>query len=110
MGAVAFVADRHPAVAGQPRQGAFDLPPVSTQALAGLDPAAGDARHDAPLAQPPAVHGGVVAVVRPQPPGVRRRGPRRDRTAGIAATIDCSMTLSWVFAEVARLVVGTPDA
>lgn len=87
---VTFVADRQTAVAGQPRQGAFDLPPIPSEALAGVDTAARNPYGDAVLAQPSAVNGLVVAFVRP---GLRRRSPRRDVIAGIAATIDCNMTV-----------------
>ena len=67
--AVALVADGQPAVAGEPSQGAFDLPPVTAETLAAVDAAASDPRDDAPTAQPPAVYGVVVTFVRPQPAG-----------------------------------------
>jgi hypothetical protein len=66
---VTFVAHRQPAIAAQPSQGAFDLPPVTAEAFAAVDAAAGDPRNDAPGPQPPAVHGIVVTLVRPQPAG-----------------------------------------
>ena len=47
---VALVADGEAAVAGEPGDGAFDLPAVSAEAVAGVDAAAGDARDDAALA------------------------------------------------------------
>jgi hypothetical protein len=49
---VPFVADGEAAVAGEPGDGAFDLPAVSAETVAGVDAAAGDARDDAALAQP----------------------------------------------------------
>ncbi len=67
--AVALVADGQSAVAGEPGQGAFDLPPVTAEALAAVDAAAGDPRNDAPCPQPPAVYGIVVTLVRPDPAG-----------------------------------------
>ena len=45
-----LVADGEAAVAGAPGGGAFDLPAVSAEAVAGVDAAAGDARDDAALA------------------------------------------------------------
>jgi hypothetical protein len=60
---VAFVADGEAAVAGEPGDGAFDLPAVSAEALVGVDAAAGDARGDAALAQPGPVDLRVVGFV-----------------------------------------------
>ena len=58
-----FVADGQAAVPGEPGDGAFDFPPVSAEAVCGVDAAAGDARDDAALAQPGPVGGRVVAFV-----------------------------------------------
>src|SRR5690606_22271260 len=66
---VTFVAHRQPAIAAQPRQGAFDLPSVTAEAFAAVDTATGDPRNDAPCPQPPAVYGIVVTLVRPHPAG-----------------------------------------
>src|SRR5690606_11076354 len=66
---VTFVAHRQPAIAAQPSQGAFDLPPVTAEAFAAVDAATGDPRNDAPGPQPPAVYGIVVTLVRPHPAG-----------------------------------------
>lgn len=46
----AFVADVEAAVAGEPGDGAFDLPAVTGDAFSGVDAAAGNARCDALLA------------------------------------------------------------
>ncbi len=51
---VTLVTHRQPAIAAQPRQGAFDLPPVTPEAFAAVGTAAGDPRNDAPCPQPPA--------------------------------------------------------
>lgn len=64
---VPFVADSQAAVAGEPGDGAFDLPAVSAEAVAGVDAAAGDARGDAALAEPGSVGGGVVGFVGAEP-------------------------------------------
>src|SRR5574340_545956 len=72
--AVAFVAECQPSVAGEPRERAFDLPAVPTQPLGALDAAAGDARHDAPQAQPATVCGRVVGLVRPELGGCAAAG------------------------------------
>src|SRR5438128_8323685 len=63
---VAFVADQQAAVAVQPGEGALDYPPVPTQALAGVDEAAGDARDDVPPPERGPVLSGVVGLVRVQ--------------------------------------------
>ena len=55
-----LVADREPAAAGDPGQGALDHPPVPTQALAALDPAPGDPGDDAAPAAGAAAAGGIV--------------------------------------------------
>lgn len=48
-----LIADRQPSVAIQPRQGPLDDPPMPPQALAGVDPLAGDADLDpAPVQEP----------------------------------------------------------
>jgi hypothetical protein len=60
---VPFVADGQASVAGEPGDGAFDLPAVSAEAVTAVDAAAADARDDAALAQPGPVGGGVLALV-----------------------------------------------
>jgi hypothetical protein len=60
----AFVAEGQPAVAGQPGDGPLDLPPVTAQALTGLDAAPGDPRGDAALPQPGPVSIKVISLVR----------------------------------------------
>lgn len=52
----------------------------------------------------------VVAIVRCSRLGRRLRGPRHERTAGMAVTMGWSTTLSWVFAEVAAVTSGMPAA
>jgi len=107
---VPFVADGEAAVAGEPGDGAFDLPAVSAEAVAGVDAAAGDARDDAALAQPGPVGGGVVALSARSRAGLRRRGPRRDRIAGRPITIGCRAWLSWVLAVETPTSSGRPFA
>jgi hypothetical protein len=58
-----LVADREAPVGQQPGQGAFDLPALSAQPLAGLQPTAGDPRDDAPAAQRPPAGREVVSLV-----------------------------------------------
>ncbi len=60
MSSVSFEADAEAAVAEEPDDGAFDLPPVPAEALLGFDPGAGLFRGGASFAQPGAVFGGVV--------------------------------------------------
>ncbi len=54
---VAFVADGRTPVAGEPGEGAFDLPLMAAQSGGVVDAAASDARDDAPAAQPMTVAG-----------------------------------------------------
>src|SRR5689334_23912865 len=58
-----LVADSDAAEAGEPRQGALDLPAVPAEAFAGLDAAPGDAGHDRPAAQSTAAPGEILAFV-----------------------------------------------
>jgi hypothetical protein len=59
----ALVADGQAAVGQQPGQGAFDLPAVAAQPLAGLHSSAGDPRADPSMAQDPAAGWVVIAFV-----------------------------------------------
>ena len=63
MVAVDFVAQGESAVSGEPGQGAFDFPAVSTEAFAGVDSTAGDAGRDCALTQPGAMFGRVVGLI-----------------------------------------------
>ena len=58
-----LIADGQAPVGQQPGQGAFDLPAVAAQPLAGLHPTPGDPRADAPAAQRPPTGQIVVALV-----------------------------------------------
>lgn len=58
---------REPAVAEEPGDRPFDLPSVSAETLAGLDAGPGDARNDAPLAQPLQPLSAVVRLVGAEP-------------------------------------------
>lgn len=63
MSSLALVADIEPVVAGQPRNGALDHPPVSAQALGGLDSLAGDTNSDSPVTNPSAQFSGIVCLI-----------------------------------------------
>ena len=106
----AFVADGQAPVAGEPGDGALDLPAVASQPFAGVDAAAGDARDDAALAQPAAVGVEVVPLVRAELDGRRRRGPRRDRMAGTPMTRGRKARQSLVFAALMATARGSPAA
>ena len=103
-----FVADGE-AVADEPGDGASDLPAVSAEKVAGVDAAAADARDDAAFAQPCPVGRGVVGFVGAEP-GLRRRGPRRDRVAGRPWIIGCRAWLSWMWAAETPTSSGRPFA
>jgi hypothetical protein len=60
---VAFVADRHRAVAVESRQRALDLPAVAARPLHGLDPLAGDPDLDPSTGERPAAAGDIVRLV-----------------------------------------------
>lgn len=110
MAGVAVVAGRHPAVPGEPGDAAFDLPAVSAKPLVGLHAAAGDAGGDAAAGEPRAQVGDVVAPVGVQLVRRRRRGPRRERTAGIARTKGLSACWSLVLAAETATARGRPVA
>jgi hypothetical protein len=83
---VAFVPGGQPAVAEQPGDTAFDHPSVLAEFLAGFDAFAGDAGRDSSLTQPSAQFGDVISLMAWSLVGRVRRGPRRERTAGMALT------------------------
>lgn len=80
MAALSLVSDGQAAVAEEPGDRPFDLPAVPAETLAGLDAGPGDARDDAPLAQPLQPLGGVVRLVGAEPAGAASAGtaPRAD--------------------------------
>lgn len=128
--ALAFVSDGEAAVAEQPGNGAFDLPAVPSESLGRLDAGAGDPDRDAAFAQPGAVFGGVVGLVRAEfsglaapwsasgphrgyrphkrfqgqdVVGVRRGGPDRERDAlGVGQDVEFAAG----FAAVDRVRAG----
>lgn len=84
MAGVAFVAHVQSAEAAQPGESSLNNPPVAAESFGRLDAFAGDAHADSTTAHPAAELGGVICLVRVQLPGLRRRGPRRDRITGSA--------------------------
>jgi len=74
MAAFALVSDGQPAVAEEPGDRPFDLPPVAAETLAGLDAGPGDARNDSPLAQPLQPLSGVVCLIGTEPAGAASAG------------------------------------
>ena len=78
----AFVAGAQAFEAVEPGEPAFDDPADLAQPGAVGDAAAGDARDDAALAQPPPVLVEVVAAVGEQLSGLAPRPPRSPRIGG----------------------------
>jgi hypothetical protein len=106
--AVAFVPDGQPPVSEQPGDGPLDLVAVPAEAFAGFDAAAGDARHDAPAAQPGTQVAVVVAfvgacLVRLAAAGAAPRADRRNRQNS-----GCRACLSWVLAAETAVANGSP--
>lgn len=89
---LAFVSDGEAAVAEEPTDRSLDPPAVTAESFAGLDAGPGDARGDAPLAEPSAVLSGVICLVGPEfdrptaarsTPGAHRRYPPHQRPQGV---------------------------
>lgn len=108
--ALSFVSDGEAAVAEEPGDRPLDLPAVPTEAFAGLDAGPRDARDEPALAQPGQVFGGEVRLVRAEFDGRRRRGPRRDRTAGMPRMSGLRAKLSCMFAPDTATASGMPWA
>lgn len=84
MAAFALAPDGQAAVAEEPGDRPFDLPAVPAETLAGLDAGSGDARDDAPLAQPLQPLGGVVRLVGAEPAGPTSAGAAPGADGGYA--------------------------
>ncbi|GIH44779.1 hypothetical protein Mco01_77790 [Microbispora corallina] len=104
----AFVAAVQAAAAGQPGDGPLHDPAVPAQALAGLDPAAGEARDDAPTAEEGAQVGIVITLVAVELCRPSAAGPRRERIGGIPRTSGSKAWLSWVLAAPIPTEIGRP--
>ncbi len=105
---LAVVANVEPVVAGQPGNRAFDHPSVTTEPLGRLDAFASDPDADTSAVHPLTQVCGIVGFVGVQLAGLRRRGPRRDRTAEIALTSGRSACASLVLAAETPTDRGIP--
>ncbi len=108
VGGLAVVADVEAVVAGQPGDRALDHPSVVAEALGGFDAFAGDADADAAVSHPFRSSAVSYALSACSLPGLRRRGPRRDRMAGTALTSGRSASASLVLAAEIPTGSGIP--
>jgi hypothetical protein len=106
----ALVAQGQPPVARQPGHGALDDPAVPSELVAGLGSLAGDADGDATVADPGAQLSVVVGLAGVQLAGLRRRGPRRERMAGMALTSGLRAKESLTLAADSATDSGRPAA
>ena len=110
MTALSFIAHGQTAVSEKPRDRSLDLPSVSPETFGGLHARPGDPWSDVAFAQPRQVAGRVVRLVGRTLSGRRRRGPRRERTAGIPRTSGPSAWTSLTFAADTPTTMGSPCA
>ena len=101
-------ADGEAAEAGEPGEGPFDDPPVSSEATFVLYALAGDPRRDVAVDAGFATAGIIVSLVGVQLSGPMLRSARRPRMAGMASSKGSSMRLSCVLAPVSKTVSGRP--
>lgn len=111
MRVLTFVSDGEAAVAEAPGGRPFGLPAVSAEAFAGLGAGPRDARDEPALAQPGQVCSAEkYALSGRSVTGRRRRGPRRDRTAGMPRMSGLRARLSCMFAPDTATASGMPRA
>ncbi len=103
-----FVAHGQPPHAMQPRSGAFHLPAVLAQLLAGVDASPREAWPDVALAQSLANEAVVVLLVGMQLVGRRRGLPRAASTGTMLSSSAKACWLSWRLAAVRDWARGKP--
>src|SRR5215212_232449 len=104
----ALVAHLQTPVAVQPRKCSLDHPSVSTQPLARLDTAPGDARGDTPLPERFAHRGKSYPLSACSFFGRLRGRPRGFRIGEMASTTSSKTFESWTLAAVCLTASGTP--
>ncbi len=108
MSVLAVVADREPVIAAEPGDGSFDDPAVPAEVLTRLDSFASDSDADASIPHPVPQFVVVIGLSACNFPGLRRRGPRRERIAGIARTNGRRAAASGMLASETATVNGIP--